>query len=207
MARRGVLRLRRSGTVEDCLRTGRRPWNEVLGFRSVRICVSAERQYRWEKPRHGRGLLPRREVRLVRSAVVARYGATFRFGHVVAVEGCRSRQRADRCPASVLLRSQRVLAWGRSRFLYAARAVGARRLRFAGAVRAIMRSAIRSLSWPVRPGYRRPPSTADRNSSISTSALCTTIRSIPAAGTISTVSGIAFGARSGWPTDPLDCRG
>lgn len=196
MARRGVLCLRRSGTVEDCLRTGRRPWNEVLGFRSVRICVSAERQYRWEKPRHGRGLLPRREVRLVRSAVVARYGATFRFGHVVAVEGCRSRQRADWCPASVLLRSQRVLAWGRNRFLYAAQAV-----------RAIMRSAIRSLSWPVRPGYRRPPSTADRNSSISTSALCATIRRILAAGTISTVSGIAFGARSGWPIDPLDCRG
>ena len=62
------------------------PWNEVLGFRGVRICVSAERQYRWEKPRQGPSALPRREVRLVRSAVVARYGATFRFGHAVAVE-------------------------------------------------------------------------------------------------------------------------
>lgn len=121
MARRGVLCLRRSGTVEDCLRTGRRPWNEVLGFRSVRICVSAERQYRWEKPRHGRGLLPRREVRLVRSAVVARYGATFRCGHVVEdrlpVAGRRYRQCGYRHPVVVLCGPQRIFARGRNRIL------------------------------------------------------------------------------------------
>ena len=73
------------------------PWNEVLGFRGVRICVSAERQYRWEKPRHGRELLPRREVRLVRSAVVARYGATFRFGHVVGPDSVQIGVRLPFC--------------------------------------------------------------------------------------------------------------
>ncbi len=82
----GRLCLRRSGTVEDCLRTGRRPVER--GARSFGTCAFAcllSGNIGGKSRGSGRGLLPRREVRLVRSAVVARYGATSRFGHAWVV--------------------------------------------------------------------------------------------------------------------------
>ena len=131
MARRGVLCLRRSGTVEDCLRTGRRPVERGTrnsGRAHLRVCWAAV-----SVGKAAAGALGPAAAGSSSRAISCRCSVRcdFPIRTRCCCRGCRSRQRADWRPASVLLRSQRVLAWGRSRFLYAARAVGARRLRFA----------------------------------------------------------------------------
>ena len=155
------------------------PWNEVLGFRGVRICVSAERQYRWEKPRQGPSALPRREVRLVRSAVVARYGATFRFGHAVAVEAVG--------PDSVRIGVRLPFCSVRSGFSHGAGAVSYMLL---------------EPSALVGCGSQSRPRDYAVGDTIPVMACTAGIPKTAETGTISTASGIASGTRSVRPIDP-----
>ena len=173
------------------------PWNEVLGFRGVRICVSAERQYRWEKPRQGPSALPRREVRLVRSAVVARYGATFRFGHAVAVEAVG--------PDSVRIGVRLPFCSVRSGFSHGAGAVSYMLLEPSALVGCGSQSRPRDYAVgdtiPVMACTAGIPKTAEHGGQ-RLERFCATIRLVPATGTISTASGIASGTRSVRPIDP-----